>query len=150
MNGDAVSWGIINPTSGGIPWLLAYSLARLPSRTWPANQMFEDVPSGSTFYIWIQRLAGAGYINGYTCGVPPAGTCVPPGNLPYFLPYNNATRGQTAKIVSNTFFPNCQPRPGSPATAPPPPTPVSPLPPAVQTTLPQPVPTGPPNQQPPP
>ena len=33
---------------------------------------------------------------------------MPPGNLPYFLPNNNAPRGQTSKIVSNTFFPGCQ------------------------------------------
>jgi hypothetical protein len=33
--------------------------------------------------------------------------CVPPGNLPYFVPNNNATRGQTSKIVSGTFFPGC-------------------------------------------
>jgi hypothetical protein len=31
------------------------------------------------------------------------------GNLPYFRPANNATRGQVAKIVSNSFFPECQP-----------------------------------------
>ena len=27
--------------------------------------------------------------------------CVPPGNLPYFLPNANSTRGQISKIVSN-------------------------------------------------
>jgi len=32
---------------------------------------------------------------------------VPPQNRPYFRPNNNATRGQTSKIVSNTFFPDC-------------------------------------------
>ncbi len=36
-----------------------------------------------------------------------AGGCVPPGNKPYFIPGNNATRGQTSKIVANAFFPNC-------------------------------------------
>jgi len=34
---------------------------------------------------------------------------MPPANLPYFRPNNNATRGQTSKIVSNTFFPDCNP-----------------------------------------
>ncbi len=34
---------------------------------------------------------------------------MPPGNLPYFRPNANATRGQTSKIVGNTFFPDCNP-----------------------------------------
>jgi hypothetical protein len=70
-------------------------------------QMFEDVAPASTFFDFIGRLASRGLINGYPCGG--AGEpCVPPGNLPYFRPNNNATRGQTSKIVSNAFFPACQ------------------------------------------
>jgi hypothetical protein len=71
----------------------------------PVGQMFEDVPEGSPYYTWVQRLASRGYMGGYPCGSPgePCGV----DNRPYFRPYNNATRGQTAKIVSNTFFPNC-------------------------------------------
>jgi hypothetical protein len=64
------------------------------------NQMFQDVPVGSTFQLFIGRLASRGYISGYACG----GTgepCVPPGNLPYFRPNANATRGQISKIDSN-------------------------------------------------
>ncbi|MEO5953754.1 MAG: S-layer homology domain-containing protein, partial [Chloroflexia bacterium] len=59
----------------------------------------------STFYLWIENLASRSIISGYPCGGPaePCG----PTNLPYFRPGNNATRGQTAKIVSNTFFPSC-------------------------------------------
>ena len=34
--------------------------------------------------------------------------CVPPANLPYFRPNANVTRGQTSKIVANTFYPNCR------------------------------------------
>lgn len=66
----------------------------------PGAQQFEDVPPGSTFFVYIWRLADRGYISGYPCG----GTgepCVPAGNLPYFRPYGNATRGQISKIVSN-------------------------------------------------
>jgi hypothetical protein len=71
-------------------------------------QIFEDVPPGSTFFDFVQRLASRGYMNGYPCGG--AGEpCVPPENHPYFRPNNNATRGQTSKIVSNTFFPGCDP-----------------------------------------
>lgn len=65
----------------------------------PGAQMFEDVPSGSPFYEWVQRLASRGYIEGYPCGGPgePCGL----GNLPYFRPGAGATRGQLTKIVSN-------------------------------------------------
>jgi S-layer homology domain len=72
----------------------------------PGPQLFEDVALGSTFYDYIQRLASRGSINGYPCG----GTGEPcgVGNLPYFRPNSNATRGQTSKIVANTFFPGCQ------------------------------------------
>src|SRR5262249_6449159 len=66
-------------------------------------QMFQDVPPsgpGSTFFVYIGRLASRGYINGYPCGSP-GEECVPPNNLPYFRPNANATRGQISKIVSN-------------------------------------------------
>jgi hypothetical protein len=70
------------------------------------EQTFEDVPPGSTFHDFVQRLAGRGVMSGYPCGgsVEP---CVPPANRPYFRPANLATRGQTSKIVANTFYPNC-------------------------------------------
>jgi len=76
--------------------------------TEPAGaQIFEDVAPGSTFYDFIQRLASRGIMSGYPCGG--AGEpCVPPENRPYFRPNNNATRGQTSKIVANAFFPGCQ------------------------------------------
>jgi hypothetical protein len=69
-------------------------------------QVFEDVPMSNTFFTWIQQLASRGIMGGYACG----GTGEPcgEGNRPYFRPGNNATRGQTSKIVSNAFFPNCQ------------------------------------------
>jgi S-layer homology domain len=73
----------------------------------PSGQQFEDVPVNSTFYTYIYRLSSRGVMGGYPCG----GTgepCVPPANLPYFRPNNNATRGQTSKIVANTFLPDCQ------------------------------------------
>jgi hypothetical protein len=70
----------------------------------PGAQIFEDVPPGSTFYDFIQRLASRGVMQGYPCGAP-GEPCVPPDNRPYFRPSFNATRGQTSKIVVNTFFP---------------------------------------------
>jgi hypothetical protein len=72
----------------------------------PGARMFEDVVEGSTFYDFIQRLAMRSIINGYPCGGP-GELCVPPGNRPYFRPLNNATRGQTSKIVAIAFFPEC-------------------------------------------
>ena len=61
---------------------------------------FEDVPVGSTFYPFIQCLACQGIINGYPCGGP--GEPCNPTNDPYFRPGNNVTRGQFAKIASNS------------------------------------------------
>jgi len=71
------------------------------------GQTFEDVLPGSTFYEFIERLVALGVMSGYPCGNPEP--CVPPGDRPYFRPSNNVTRGQTSKIVANTFFPACDP-----------------------------------------
>ena len=72
-----------------------------------SGQRFQDVPPGSTFYDFIERLASRAVMSGYVCGGP-GEPCVPPDSRPYFRPNNNATRGQTSKIVANAFFPNCQ------------------------------------------
>jgi hypothetical protein len=73
----------------------------------PVGQTFEDVPPGSTFYTYTQRLTSRSIMQGYPCGGV-GEPCIPPENLPYFRPNNDATRGQTSKIVANTFFPSCQ------------------------------------------
>ena len=44
-------------------------------------------------------------MSGYPCGG--VGEPCGPNNLPYFRPNNYASRGQTSKIVGNTFFPGC-------------------------------------------
>jgi hypothetical protein len=67
------------------------------------EETFADVPTTHPFYIWIERLASRGIIGGYACG---GGGEPCPGT--YFRPYSDVTRGQSAKIVANTFFPNCQ------------------------------------------
>jgi hypothetical protein len=67
------------------------------------------VAPGSTFYDFIQRLANRGVISGYPCGGP-GEPCNMPDNRPYFRPGNLTTRGQTAKLVANTFYPGCQAR----------------------------------------
>lgn len=68
----------------------------------PTSQTFEDVAPASTFYLFVERMALRGVIDGYPCGGP-GEPCVPPGNRPYFRPNANATRGQISKIVSNAI-----------------------------------------------
>jgi N-acetylmuramoyl-L-alanine amidase len=73
----------------------------------PTTHTFQDVPPGSPFYMWVERVATRGIIGGYPCGG--VGEPCMPGNRPYFRPNNPVTRGQTSKIVSNAFFPSCGP-----------------------------------------
>ncbi len=77
-----------------------------------SGQYYADVPpsgAGSAFYTWIMRLTNRGVMSGYKCGTsePGSGPC-DGQNRPFFRPTNEVTRGQAAKIVANTFFPNCQ------------------------------------------
>jgi hypothetical protein len=76
----------------------------------PAGTLtFTDVPPAHTFYLYIERLSRRGIISGYECGGPASEPC-DAENRPYYRPQNNVTRGQSAKIVSNTFFPvDCTP-----------------------------------------
>jgi N-acetylneuraminic acid mutarotase len=71
-----------------------------------SGQTFQDVSPDNTFYADIEHLYALRAINGYPCGNPDP--CIPPLNRPYFRPGANITRGQTSKVVANTFFPNCQ------------------------------------------
>ena len=61
---------------------------------------FADVPPNNTFYANIRCLACQGIINGYVCGG--AGEPCNGNNDPYFRPGNQVTRGQIAKIASNS------------------------------------------------
>jgi hypothetical protein len=85
---------------------LAKIVSKAANYTEPVSgQTFQDVPPASTFYDYIERLAGRGIIGGYSCGhLEP---CVPPANLPYFRPNGTVTRGQTSKVVSSAFFQQC-------------------------------------------
>jgi carboxypeptidase T len=75
----------------------------------PGPQIYEDVPEGSPFYAWINRLSMRGHIGGYPCGLTEGEPCIEPDNLPYFRPSNSATRGQLAKIVANAAGINTTP-----------------------------------------
>jgi hypothetical protein len=66
----------------------------------PGDQIYQDVPPGSPYYAYINRLTNRGIMSGYPCPERPAGGCSP-DNPVIFLPNANATRGQLAKIVSN-------------------------------------------------
>ncbi|MDQ6694200.1 MAG: S-layer homology domain-containing protein [Chloroflexota bacterium] len=76
----------------------------------PGVQIYEDIPAGSPFYIYINRLSNHSVMSGYACGG--AGEpCVAPANRPYFRPSANASRGQLAKVVSNAAGFNDVPTP---------------------------------------
>jgi hypothetical protein len=92
-----------NATRGQIAKIIANSKGWTENH---AERTFQDVPVGSTFYQFVERMSSRGIIGGYACG----GTgepCVPPSNLPYYRPNDLATRGQVSKIVANAFFPGC-------------------------------------------
>ena len=65
------------------------------------GQSYEDVPFGSPFYVFIERLSQRGHMGGYQCGLRTTEPCVPPANRPYFRPNESATRGQISRITSN-------------------------------------------------
>ena len=64
-------------------------------------QYFQDIPTGNFFYQFTAALYNSGVVSGYTCGVAPAGPCVPPDNLPYYVPNNNVTRGLMSIYIDN-------------------------------------------------
>ncbi|MGA7730903.1 MAG: S-layer homology domain-containing protein [Chloroflexia bacterium] len=68
----------------------------------PGEQLFEDVPSGHTFYDYIQRMANRSIAIGYPCGGP-GEPCNPPNNRPYFRPANTVSRGQLSKMAALAF-----------------------------------------------
>jgi hypothetical protein len=61
------------------------------------NPTFADVPSGSTFFDYVEVGAGNGLTTGYPCGGPnePCDS----QQRPYFRPNNNVSRGQLAKMI---------------------------------------------------
>jgi hypothetical protein len=75
----------------------------------PSQQTFTDVPPTNTFWVYVERLLAnrPDVMGGYPCGGE--GEPCDSENRPYFRPNNPLTRGQTSKIVSNTFFPDCNP-----------------------------------------
>jgi hypothetical protein len=64
------------------------------------SAVFADVPASNTFYAPVQCLACLGILGGYPCGGP--GEPCDIYRSPYFRPNASVTRGQIAKIVSNS------------------------------------------------
>jgi hypothetical protein len=77
------------------------------------TQSFADVPVGDPFWLYIERLSRRGIIDGYRCGTSDVNPCLgvvescDSQARPYYRPCAYITRGQTTKIVVNTFFPAC-------------------------------------------
>jgi hypothetical protein len=67
---------------------------------------YADVQLDHPFYLWVMRLTSLGAMSGYPCGGE--GEPCDEQERPYFRPYSNVTRGQSSKIVANTFLPECQ------------------------------------------
>jgi len=126
---DGTAWSAVyNPTSSGgddlnlnvwsvkslgpqEAWLVGYDVKGpvVEQFSNPAASClleFADVPSGSTFYQYVQCLACRALLNGYPCGG--VGEPCDPQNDPYFRPANSITRGQLSKIISNAaqFYPD--------------------------------------------
>lgn len=70
------------------------------------QQAYADVPYGSPFWVYIERLSTRGIVGGYQCGSSPSELC-DSANRPYFRPGSAVSRGQAAKLVANTFLPCC-------------------------------------------
>ena len=72
--------------------------AEAPDATCPAGgQCFADVPSGNSFYEFVNRLYQQDIVTGYACGGP--GEPCDAENRPYYRPGNVVTRQQMSKFV---------------------------------------------------
>jgi subtilisin len=63
----------------------------------PASPRFADVLPNTAFYTFVETAYCEGVISGYSCGGP--GEPCDSQSRPYYRQFNNATRGQIAKIV---------------------------------------------------
>lgn len=70
------------------------------------QQTYADVTYGSPFWVYIERLSTRSILGGYPCDTGPNEPCGA-ANRPYFRSGGELTRGQAAKLTSNTFFPGC-------------------------------------------
>jgi hypothetical protein len=88
-----------NPVTRGQLAKIVSESAGFAEEVPPSQYTFTDVPYGSTFWVWVERLANREVMAGYPCGSP--NEPCDDQDRPYFRPGNGATRGQLTKIVSN-------------------------------------------------
>jgi hypothetical protein len=69
----------------------------------PSGQTFQDVPPGSTFYVWVERLAARGIAQGFECGSVPSQPCFAPDNRPYYRLFNAITKKDAQDMIKATF-----------------------------------------------
>ena len=69
----------------------------------PTGQTFEDIPPGSTFYVWIEQLASRGVAEGFECGTLPNEPCVEPDNRPYYRPFDPIIKRDANVMIEGTF-----------------------------------------------
>jgi hypothetical protein len=63
---------------------------------------FVDVAPGSTFYVWTERLASRGIVEGFACGGP-GEPCYAPENPPYFRPFDNLAKRDANRMIESAF-----------------------------------------------
>lgn len=92
----------VNVTRGQIAKIIVNAAILADPAHWtllnPGTNTFHDVDVGSTFFQYVETALAHNLINGYRCGISPAGPCGP-GNKPYVLPGADATRAQVSKVV---------------------------------------------------
>lgn len=70
-----------------------------PTASCPTLPCFTDVPSGNTFYTFINDIYAQDLVTGYPCGGP--GEPCDSANRPYYRPAANVSRGQMSKFIDN-------------------------------------------------
>jgi hypothetical protein len=65
------------------------------------QQTFADVPPGSAFYVYVERLAMRGLVQGFPCGGP--GEPCDEQNRPYFRPFEPITKFELLRLLQATF-----------------------------------------------
>lgn len=105
LNGYADgTFGVGDPvTRGQIAKIVTSAAILADPANWtlenPADNTFQDVLPGSTFFRYIETGAAHHLFSGYPCAAPPALPCVSPANRPFFLPDTSTTRAQISKII---------------------------------------------------
>ncbi len=100
---DCHNWPYFRPNDSVTRGQFAKMIAQSAQYSEEAgSQIYEDVPVGSTFYLYINQISHLPHqlVQGYACGSMPNEPCLYPYYRPYFRPAEPATRAQIAKMVS--------------------------------------------------